>query len=412
MKKWIPNFVILSPLVLFASACLVLHADQSPAPKPTAYSYKWNQKMQTLYQSLVRILMDVSSDQYFNSEKNKTQIENHAKKLASLAHDLGKKDIQSPDQDPTVSMLSSLFADEAQHAYNELKRGNRAYARGILRSISGFCVACHTRHASGPEFPKLPNSLRTSSLMPIERAEFFAATRQYDLAQEEFKKIVESPAVLKRLFEWERALHQSLAIAVRVKKDPFQALEIVEKVLANKSAPFSLKQNAIQWKKSILEWKNEGTRKALTQEGLYAEALRLTEQAHNFQKYRLDRSADILYLRASSVIHDLLQLAPNGPHAADAFLMAGLCYEVLKPLNLEDLHEIYYEACIKKVPHSNTSELCYKRYEESVFAGYTGSGGTDLPEDVKSRLSYFESFAHPKAQPESVPTTPSAPLQN
>ena len=144
----------------------------------------------------------------------------------------------------------------------------------------------------------------------------------------------------------------------------------------------------------MVDWKNEIPRQAITEEGLYSEALRLTAEAHRLQKYPLDRSADVIYLRASAALHHLLQVAPEGRHAGEAFLLAGLCYEVLKPLNLEELHEIYYEACIKKVPHSATAELCYHRYEESIYMGFTGSGGTDIPQDVKEKLGKLENLAH------------------
>jgi hypothetical protein len=359
---------------------------------------KWTEKMQGLYQTLSDILTDISGDERFNAPKNKAKIEAHAKKLASLAHDLEKKGVLSPDKDPTIEILSGLFADESQYAYEELKRGNRNYARGVLRSISGYCIACHTRNNSGSQSPKLPTPLGTTDLTAVEKGEYFAATRQFDLAQQEFDKVVGNlPLSLSRPLEWKRGVQQSLSIAVRVKKDPTRALEIVEHVLSNSGAPYFYKQNALKWKKSIEEWKSEEKPKTVTEEGLYSEAVRLISLAHELQKYPMDRSADILYLRATAVLHELLQLAPSGKRSGEAFLMAGLSYEVLRPLNLEELHDFYFEACIRKNPHTSLAELCYQRYEESVYFGYTGSGGTELPKSVKDRLSKFEALAHPTA---------------
>ena len=88
----------------------------SPEEPPSKVSPQWTQKMQNLYRSLADILADISSNERFNSPKNKIQIETHAKKLASLAHDLNNKDMKAPDQDPTIKILSGLFSDEAQHA--------------------------------------------------------------------------------------------------------------------------------------------------------------------------------------------------------------------------------------------------------------------------------------------------------
>ncbi|MEO7161995.1 MAG: hypothetical protein ABI041_03665 [Bdellovibrionia bacterium] len=366
--------------------------------KTAAAAPQWTEKMQGLYSTLSDILTDISGDERFNDPKNKGRIEAHAKKLASLAHELEKKGMVSPDHDPTVEILSGLFAEEAQYAYEELKRGNRSYARAKLRSISGYCVACHTRNSSGPQFPKLPSKLGASDLTGVERGEYYAATRQFDLAQEEFNKvIVDLPHSQSHPMEWERGVQQSLSIAVRVKKDPARALKIVEQVLSNAGAPYFYKQNALKWKKSIEDWQSEGKQKSATEEGLYSEAVRLISEAHKLQRYPMDRSADILYLRATAVLHELLQLSPSGKRSGEAFLMAGLSYEVLRPLNLEELHDFYFEACIKKTPHTSLAELCYERYEESVYFGYTGSSGTALPKDVKDRLSKYEAMAHPTA---------------
>jgi hypothetical protein len=139
-------------------------------------------------------------------------------------------------------------------------------------------------------------------------------------------------------------------------------------------------------KTSIESWRSEAPRVPQTEEGLHAELMRLMKHAHDAQKYPADRSADIDYLRALSVAHELLRIAPNGKYADEVLLMTGICYEVLSPVNLEDLHEIYYEACVRRVPHTNVAESCYRRFEQSTFFDYTGSAGTHIPRDVREKL--------------------------
>ena len=50
-------------------------------------------------------------------------------------------------------------------------------------------------------------------------------------------------------------------------------------------------------------------------------------------------------------------------------------------------------AGFRKSPHSNTADLCYRRYEESVYAGFTGSSGTDIPPEIKRRLVELRGLA-------------------
>lgn len=353
--------------------------------------------MRELYITLAELLNDVSSDRRFNDPKNYGEIESKAKKLASLSHSLTEKKMIAPDADPTLQMLSGLFSKEADRAYQELKRGHRPYARNLLQSISGYCIACHTRNPSGPSFRELPLEPNGEVTDRFERGTFYVASRQYDRAQEEFRKVIQDRKFASaRPLAWERAVHHAMNIAVRIKQSPSQALEIVNSVIETKEAPFFLKQNATQWKNSIQEWQNEPARAAQTEEGLFTEATRLASKAHDLQKYAMDRSGDIYYLRASATVHDLLRLAPNGTRTPEALLLAGVSYEVLSPLRLDDLHEFYYGACVEKAPHTPVAELCYQRYQQSIFAGYTGSGGENIPAEVKNHLMKVEEMARPK----------------
>ncbi len=366
------------------------------APAPS----QWSKQMQDMYKTLAELLTDVSSDQRFNDPKNFSKIKNNTKKLATLTHELTPQKADLPDPDPTIPIVAHMLSRETERAVLELDRGHRAYARRILRSVSNYCVTCHTRNASGPQIDKLPFEPAHESLSSIERGEFYVATRQFDRAQEEFRKVLENPKPADlSSWDWEKAVRESLAIAVRVKKDPDQAKKIAQLVLGAEKAPLFMKDDAQAWLVSIEEWRKEPSKHAKTETGLYAEAVRLMTKAHEVQKYPVDRTADVYYLRASSVIHQLLQTAPEGMYGAQALLMAGICYEVLNPIRTENIHDIYYETCIRKFPRTSQAELCYRRYEESIYLGYTGSAGTDIPSDVKKRLGELKALSQVSASP-------------
>lgn len=353
--------------------------------------------MDTLYRVLTDLLTDVSSESRFNDPANRPRIAKTAERLASLAHDL--RSLKGADPDPSISLFGSLLATETRRAAREFKRGNRAYARQIFRTIPSYCVACHTRNASGVQFSSLPLEPAKGTLQPLERGEFFAASRQFERAQTELLAVVRAPnASDTGYWAWEQAVRRSLAIAVRVRRDPEQATEIVRSVLDSPNAPRFIKEDALAWLESLQAWKREGTHVANTEEGRRAEALRLMDQARKSQRYPMDRNADILYLRASATVHDFLQAYPRSPYLADMLLLAGLAYEVLAPLKLEDLHGLYYESCVRQAPGTETARLCYMRYEASAFAGYTGSAGTDLPREIKQKLSDLRELSQAKRE--------------
>lgn len=390
MNKTLSLTVVI--LAFVSSSISYAETRQDPKKKPEA----WTQRMRALNKVLSELLPDITSDARFNDPGRRKRIEKNATELAGFAHDM--KGPTPPDADPSIALIADLFDSEAQRAARELKRGNRAYARSILRTVPGFCIGCHTR-TIGPEsssaaFQIMPKEPFASKL---DEAEFFVATRRFDAALDDFERIIGDPAAAQgRQLEWERAVRHALAVSVRVKRDPVRARSIVERVIAAPNAPQFLKEDAVKWLDSVKDWQAEPTRQAVTEEGLYAEAARLAAKAREMQKYPADRAADIVYFRLSATVHDLLRQYPQGSHAAEGLMLLGVSYEALRDLDLWTLHELYYAGCIQKAPHTATAQICYRLYEQSVYAGYSGSGGLSLPQDAKGQLDRLKALAIPE----------------
>lgn len=376
------------------AAILICFTAQAAEPAPTPPG-KWSAKMQALYQTLSELLTDVSSDQRYSDPSNRIRIRTNAEKIASLSHELWKKDAPTPDLDPTLPIIGGFLKRESRAAVSALQRGDRAYARSILRTIPSYCIACHTRNDSGPQFKALSLEPTGKTLSALERGEFFMATRQYDRASEEITKVVNNPKLAaKDPWSWRKAVQNALIISIRVKKDPNRTEEIINSVIANANELSQSKTDAQAWKISVQDWKNEPKQKAMTEAGLRAEAMRLMSKAREIQQYPMDRTADVAYLRASAAAHDLLQVTKDPQTTADALLLVGLSYEVINPLRGETLHQIYYESCIRKAPHSDIAGLCYKRIEDSIILSFSGSVGTDVPEDVTAHLAELRKLAN------------------
>jgi len=360
---------------------------QEPSPSPTAISATNSETMQKLYKTLTAILTDSSCEERFCSKDSHDRVAEELKTLSSLSHLMKSKEYSGDKADPTLSILSGYLYDEVNAANSAFKAGKSEYARTLIHALPSTCIACHSRNETGPQFDQLAFEPTDTSLKPIEKAEFYAATRQFDRAEKGFLAIINSgESASNDPYTWEHAIQQSLTIAVRVKKDPQLAKKIIDSALEQKKAAVYVKEDLQQWKKSVQAWLKEPKRTVASEKGFYNEGARLISEAHQLQKYPMDHSADVLYLRASSAYYDLIQFAPNGNHVSEALLMQGICNEVLNPRGFEDLHRLYYEACIKKTPHSFVALDCYRRYERSTVLGYTGSGGTAVPEEVKQKL--------------------------
>lgn len=360
----------------------------------------WNESMVELSEVFGRLLPMVVNDKKFHDPKNRDQLKKDVEKLTSLAHGMDK-DLKNqnytflPDSDMTIEMISDAFKKESSRALSELKKGHMDYAQSLLKQVSNFCISCHTRNQFGPDFQTLDIETDMSSLGPLEKANFLAATRQFDRALNAYRKVIKDTNFLSsQRLNWERALGKALLIAVRVRRNPGLGIEIIDEVLAlNEKVPTFIQNYAKSWRGSLVSWKKEPQRQDTTEEGLFAEAQLSFTRAKAKQKYPFDRSAEVDFMRVSSLIHQLLRRYPKGERVPEALYMAGVSYEALQDLDWWSFHEMYYEQCIKKSPHSPIAQRCYARYEESVYLGYSGSSGVSIPEEVRQRLDKLQKLA-------------------
>ena len=363
---------------------------------------KWNQKMQELSKVLEAILPEILSAKT-GASKN---LEKNVKRLTELAHhtkplEVGQTKSLAPDADPSLAMFSNLFERETKRAYAALKNGSPEYAKMILRTTTTYCISCHTRTDSGPDFPLVSLPKSADKFPAFEKAQWFAATRQFDPALNEFSKVLSDPKIANgRQIEWQRAAKQSLAIAIRIKHDPDRALGLVDSALKAESVPVFFKEQLAAWKASIIGWKAEPAKTLKTDQDFYNELKRLVAAAKAQQRFPADHAADVTYLRASAVGHDLLALDPKGKFAAEAMLWVGTAYEILGDPVLWPLHEMYFEACIRQAPHTAIAGECFSRYETAVYFGYSGSGGVNIPGDAEKLIAELRTLSEEPVKPE------------
>lgn len=361
---------------------------------PSSTKPDWSNKMQDLSQALNKLLPLVSDTKAFNNPSNEVAIRDAASRLKKLSHQV--RAIEKPSADPAFDSIARMLDEDLARAVSALATGNRDYARLTIRESIGYCIQCHTQTASGPNFPKLELSFDASSLSPLGRGDFYAATRQFDRALASYQEGVKDAAYAKRdIFGWERAVKSALAIAVRFKQSPQESQKIARAVLNNKSAPESLKSAAQSWMGSIADWSKQLSNKK--PEPTLTIAQKLIDQAD--AKQDVSAPQDVPYLRASAILHQWLSENPAKPgqsniERAKALWLAGRAAEASRELNFWTLHERYYELCIDDAPKTETAKACFSLLSDSVVTGYTGSSGTNLPAEEERRLARLKAKAY------------------
>lgn len=383
-------------------ALVVALASLALSPLAMGELRKWNQKMQELAKTFSDLVPELSDAKPITPSSHR-KLEKGTKKLLELVHTINmgpdtKGNPLPPESDLSIGFISNLLEREVKHAYAALKTGHTAYAKAVLRTTTGYCIACHSRHDKGPDFPKSGLSAKAeAALSPMERAELLAATRQFDAALEEFEKIATDPSLARtNAIQWGKAIKHALNLSVRVKKDADRTLSFLDKVLALPQISGFYAAHLPIWRQDVLEWKNEGPKSLDTEAALFAEAKRLSELAQGKQRYPIDHAADVVYLRSSAVLHEQLSRFPHGKLASEALFLAGSAYDLLQDRLTTPLPELYYEACVRNTPHTKIAAECFQRLEQDVLFGYTGSAGTFLPADVQSALNELRELSKPK----------------
>lgn len=343
--------------------------------------------MKKNFEALVNLQPFVADPAAFSDPKNRDEIQKNLDSISSLQHIFPQK---MAEQEPGLAAISTLFSDYLKDVQKAFKAGaNGSFARNQIRTMTGFCLSCHTRVSTNQNFADLQNKVETSALTDFQKAEFYAATRQFDKASQAFDKIIsETPAGEFGYIELGRAVREALSVTVRVKQDSKATLSLLEKLSKREDIPDFFRRYVTEWKRDVTQWTQEKKRpKDMSASELMAKARSLVDQATKRQLFPVDPSGDVNFLRATNFIHEALQKEPKGKFRGEALYLLGSCYDALQDPLLWALDSLYFEACIREFPHTDISKKCYRRYASKLYFGYSGSGGTFVPEDEVKKLS-------------------------
>jgi len=398
MKKYILSFIAVFLFVACNSSLETKPNKQSNKVGATGSDPTLSSSMQGLKNNLTHLLPIVLNQKKFNLPDHQSQISEEIKNLYQISKTVEHtKSMQ--ETDPSLRFISTAFTDDLRRAQEGFASGQKEFARYTVINVTAYCIECHTRTSSGPTFstPQLEKAI--VDLRKIEKAEYHLATRQFDQALQEFESAIRENLQEKgNLFELDKAVRYALAITIRFQKNPEKSLKIVRMVKESNRSPYFLKQSAMAWDLAIQKWQKEKSSKMnlKTPVGIN-DALkvtqRLVDEGRKSQYGIADRGGDIYFLRALSDLHLILARDMNKEQLGQALLLTAISFEAIRDLSLWSLHESYYESCIRQVPHSKWSSKCYQNLEESIYFGYSGSSGVQIPLDVQMKLSELKKLA-------------------
>lgn len=349
-------------------------------------------RMREVFNSLMNLQPLLVSEERFRDPKNKKAIVKDLKTLKQVNHAFPKKML---DEEPGLAAIAKLYSDYINDVQDQFTKGNVEYARNRVRTVSAFCLNCHTRVTTEKSFTDFQNRLEKENFTLYEKAEMAAATRQFDRAISQYREFLgQFPKNEWEVVKYSRALRHVINISVRVKRDPKLTLAILDQVAKQKELPEFIHEYVTQWKKDVTAWQSEENEDEVKGSKAIDKARELIEKATSSQAFPADQNADISLLRATSYLHEALDEKPTSEQRAEALYLLGMAYQVLQDPMLWDIDTIYYESCVREKPHSDLAKKCYRRYSDRIYFGYTGSGGTYIPESELKKLVELRKLAH------------------
>lgn len=394
---WSGLIVVISTATFTATASSTLARSE---PKKVGDS-EWRGQMQSMLVDVLDLIPFVytENEKFSKNDQKKVlkSIQSLEKSSANLkAHTQRFIQEKGGKIDPSYSFIADSFELDLSQALASFEKEKvlNEKTRNHLKSAVAKCMLCHTQSGQGPELKLDQFKSQFAKLEPIDRFYAMAATRQFDGAMDEFKKIIgnQSQQTL-RASSLDRTARAAIAILVRVKKDPQQAELLLTQMEKSKSFSSVIASDFADWKKSLQSWKSEKPKEFISDKDLYSEAQRLSQKlTQDGDKPEID------LLRASSLLHDLLIRYPESSLRPQTYLLLADIYDSLPGFSIWDLANEYLGACILEYPHSKIGEKCFQKYEDITVFGYTGSAGTQIPASVTQHLLRMRELAKEKSK--------------
>lgn len=367
--------------ILFVSLS-TLAADKAEKPKHVQPT------MHKLFSKIQELVPYVVDEEKFNDPKNEKFIADSLKEMKKLAKDASHaEELKTTTFKISRKVLEDHFADIER----VFKVGNKNFARWELGSTVPLCMSCHTQAPSASRNWDVVDITR-GNLNDYQKAELLFMGRDFDDALNYYDVVISGyPDNKIPVNQVEKSLERKVVIFSRVKRDFTGGVKSLEKSLKNKKLPEAFVKNVNAWiglfriqnkngfpnpKKSNDRDIQKYVQKELKR-GLWDD---MTD-ARNTTNPRLVKN-----LTVSGVLYEYLNTHPETKIKPDILLWLAMCDRKFQETLFYSLADMYLKECINEFPTHPTAKKCFDEYKDNTIISYSGSGGVNLPDDVKKEL--------------------------
>jgi hypothetical protein len=260
-----------------------------------------------------------------------------------------------------------------------------------------MCISCHSQLPKGKSstFRNFRSVTRKDFFNDYEYGDYLFLIRDYTQATRYYEKEIAARIAknkaLKAIhnsknsnyldFTIEKSLKRVLTIYTKVFYRPEKAMNFLSKYMNEKDIPTSMKGDIEDWYQDLKAWKkikfsgDVSNEKELT--GFIKKHLEETAD---------DKTADVDYLVGAGVLYRFANKNPKSESIPQVLYWLGKIDYNLEHSYFYSLAEVYLKNCVKQYPKSQYARKCFKQYKDNLEMGFTGTSGTNIPEDEMKLL--------------------------
>jgi hypothetical protein len=379
-RSWVRATVL--GVVLLLGPALSAPAEET-AGAAGAASPETDTTMDRIFESIRFVLPLSLDDSRFQDPERRAEI---LAALETLADSGARLEALGHGKDASFGFLSRSLARDTREIQQRYADGRYSEARFLLHQLTEDCVACHSR---------LPDQDRSSlgeqfvsreqiQALPLdERARIEMATRQLERALETHEALLRSPDFSPNTLDLHGHIDDYLELCLRVHRDHTRPIPVFEAMLKRDDLSTSLRANLTSWIAALRRLDAEPP------EGTPLErARKLVGIAESRSQYPNDRRALVEYVEASSILLRYVDsVGEPHPGVGEAYYLLGVIESRIGRSFWLSQTEHFLETAIRLDPSQPYAEEAFSLLEEFVVAGYTGSSGVHVPEEVRQRLA-------------------------
>lgn len=408
-----PSLAALAFSLLYASACM---GADSPASKPAAGAQsaspaaapqkpaaageaRTREQMAEIFAAM-RFLLPLSLDETrFEDPAQKGRVSEALALLDRSATTLAE---HGSSREVPFAHLSRSLAIDARDIHERYEQGHVREARYLVQTLAETCVACHSRLPASADAPRSDDFLADASVEQLaltQRAKLAYATRQFDDALSLYEALLVDRSVSASDIDLEGHLDDYFELVIRVRGEPGRADAALERFAARPDLSPALRREVARWRSALQRLAARGP----VSEPV-AEARKEVAQVEAQRPEVDERDALVEYVDASALLH---RYVADGrpPHAdqAEAYYLLGMIETRIGRSFWLSQAEAYLETAIRLAPGEPIAGESYALLEDFLVAGYSGSGGSHVPRDVREKLSLLKKISEGEAPASSSP---------